>query len=86
MKVVEIDGSYGEGGGQIVRTACSLAAVAQKPCHILNIRQARRQPGLRPQHLASVHALAKLCGASLKGDEVDSREILFCPVKSSHVI
>jgi RNA 3'-terminal phosphate cyclase (GTP) len=79
MQVVEIDGSYGEGGGQIVRTACSLAAVTQKPCHIFNIRHARRQPGLRPQHLASVRALAQLCGASLTGGAVDSREILFVP-------
>jgi len=79
MKVVEIDGSYGEGGGQIVRTACSFAAVTQKPCHIFNIRSARRQPGLRPQHLASVHALAGLCAASLKGNAIDSRELFFSP-------
>jgi RNA 3'-phosphate cyclase len=79
MNAIEIDGSYGEGGGQIVRTACSLAAVAQKPCRIFNIRQARRQPGLRPQHLASVRALAQLCGARLEGDRVDSGELLFLP-------
>lgn len=79
MTVVQIDGSYGEGGGQIVRTACSFAAVTQNPCRIFNIRQARRQPGLRPQHLASVHALAQLCAASLEGDTIDSRELLFSP-------
>ncbi len=77
--MVEIDGSYGEGGGQIVRTACSLAALTQSRCRIFNIRQARRQPGLRPQHLASVRALAQLCGGQVEGDEIDSREILFQP-------
>ncbi len=79
MNAVEIDGSYGEGGGQIVRTACSLAALTRKPCRIFNIRQARRQPGLRPQHLASVRALAQLCEGRLEGDRVDSCELLFSP-------
>lgn len=79
MSVVEIDGSYGEGGGQIVRTACSFAALTQKPCRIINIRSARRQPGLRPQHLAGVRALARLCGGAVEGDAIDSRELVFSP-------
>lgn len=76
---VEIDGSYGEGGGQIVRTACSLAALTQKRCRIFNIRHARRVPGLRPQHVAGVRALAQLCGGRLHGDDIDSRDLLFIP-------
>jgi RNA 3'-phosphate cyclase len=79
MSVVEIDGSYGEGGGQIVRTACSFAALTQKRCHITNIRLARRLPGLRPQHVASVRALARICGGSLEGDAIGSRELAFSP-------
>jgi len=77
--MVEIDGSHGEGGGQIVRTACSLAAVTEKPCHIINIRLARREPGLRLQHLLGIRALAELCRGSLEGGEVGSREIVFHP-------
>ena len=76
---IEIDGSYGEGGGQIVRTACSFAAVTGKRCRIFNIRQARRTPGLQPQHLASVRALAQICSGQLHGDEIGSRELAFTP-------
>ena len=77
--MIEIDGAYGEGGGQIVRTACSLAAVTRQPSHIINIRQARRQPGLRLQHLLAIQALRQLCGGWLAGDKVGSRELTFRP-------
>jgi len=77
--MVQIDGSYGEGGGQIVRTACSLAAVTKKPCRIINIRQGRREPGLRLQHVLGLQALAKLCCGSLEGAEVGSGEVVFHP-------
>jgi RNA 3'-phosphate cyclase len=79
--MVHIDGSYGEGGGQIVRTACSLAAVSEEPCHIFNVRSARRVPGLRLQHLQGIRALAELCDGRLEGDEVGSREVIFHPRK-----
>lgn len=79
MGPIEIDGSYGEGGGQIVRTACCFAAVTRKACRVFNIRRARRVPGLRPQHLACVHALAQLCDARLEGGRVDSLELTFSP-------
>lgn len=79
MALIEIDGSYGEGGGQMVRTACCFGAVPQKPCRIYNIRQARRVPGLRPEHLACVRALAQLCDPRLEADRVDSRELIFAP-------
>jgi RNA 3'-phosphate cyclase len=77
--VIDIDGSYGEGGGQIVRTACSLAALTRQPCRIVNIRQVRREPGLRLQHLLAIQALKQLCGGSLIGDKVGSRDLTFRP-------
>ncbi|MCK4486170.1 MAG: hypothetical protein KAU38_05325 [Desulfobacterales bacterium] len=61
---MEIDGNYGEGGGQILRTALALAAILQRPVEIRNIRAGRKKPGLRPQHLMAVKALALLIPAS----------------------
>jgi RNA 3'-phosphate cyclase len=81
--VIEIDGAFGEGGGQIVRTACSLSALTGRAAHIVNIRQARREPGLRLQHLVAVRALAELCGGSVQGAEVGSRELVFRPGRVS---
>jgi len=74
-----IDGSHGEGGGQILRTALSLSAVSGRPFRIHNIRAGRREPGLRPQHLAAVRALAAICAASTEGDALGSRELTFEP-------
>jgi RNA 3'-terminal phosphate cyclase (ATP) len=77
--IIEIDGSYGEGGGQIVRTAVALSAVTRKPVRIKNIRQGRPKPGLAPQHAQAISALAKLCGAKINGIEPGSPEISFDP-------
>ena len=77
--MIDIDGSYGEGGGQIVRTATSLAAVTGKPCHIFNIRAGREKPGLMRQHLFGVRALRDLSEGRLEGDEIGSKEISFFP-------
>lgn len=77
--MIDIDGSYGEGGGQIVRTATSLAAVTGKPCRIFNIRAGREKPGLMRQHLFGVRALRDLSEGKLEGDEIGSKEILFFP-------
>jgi RNA 3'-phosphate cyclase len=79
--MIEVDGSHGEGGGQIVRTACSLAALSGTPCRIVNIRERRRKPGLMLQHLLAIRALAELCDASLAGDSIGSRELAFEPRK-----
>jgi len=81
IDIIEIDGSYLEGGGQIVRTATSLSAITQKPCRIFNIRANRPNPGLQAQHLYGLRALAKLCNAELKGDKLGSKEIVFIPKK-----
>ncbi|SOD42559.1 RNA 3'-terminal phosphate cyclase [Nitrosovibrio sp. Nv4] len=75
----DIDGSYGEGGGQLLRTSVALAAITGQPVHVYNIRAKRSNPGLAPQHLTAVKAVAALCGAEAEGLEVKSREISFRP-------
>jgi RNA 3'-terminal phosphate cyclase (ATP) len=65
--MLEIDGSHGEGGGQLVRMSCALAALTGKPITLVNVRARRDPPGLAPQHLAAVQAVAALCGAQTEG-------------------
>jgi len=77
--MIEIDGSYGSGGGQILRTACALSVISKKPCHIFQIRRGRPKPGLMPQHLLGIQALAQLCNGRLEGDYLGSEEIKFYP-------
>lgn len=79
--MIEIDGSYLEGGGQIIRTAVALSAITQKSIHIFNIRKGREKPGLRPQHLAGIRAAAKICDATAEGLNLKSMEIIFKPEK-----
>jgi RNA 3'-terminal phosphate cyclase (ATP) len=76
---IVLDGSAGEGGGQILRTALSLAAITGKPFSITRIRANRLKPGLRPQHREAARAVARLCDAALEGDEVGSSELRFRP-------
>ncbi len=77
--MLELDGGHGEGGGQIVRTACSLAALTGKPVRITAIRANRKQPGLKAQHVTAVRAAARLCAADLRGDAIGSSMLLFYP-------
>ena len=79
MNVTEVDGSMGEGGGQVLRTALALAAVTKTPVRVTNIRAQRRNPGMAAQHVAAVRALAELSSAEVKGVEVGSRVIDFVP-------
>jgi len=74
-----IDGSHGEGGGQILRTALTLSILAEEPVRIENIRANRSHPGLRPQHLTAVRAAAAVCNANLDGDELDSQTVTMVP-------
>jgi RNA 3'-terminal phosphate cyclase (ATP) len=62
-----------------VRYAVALAALLREPIRVINVRHSRTQPGLRPQHVASVRACAQLAGAVTDGVEVDSREFTFTP-------
>ncbi|EHP86947.1 RNA 3'-terminal phosphate cyclase [Methanotorris formicicus] len=80
---VVIDGSYLEGGGQIVRTAISLSALTQKPVKIINIRKKRKNKGLSHQHVACVKVVKKLCNADVDGLYVGSEELTFYPNKIS---
>lgn len=77
--MLEIDGSQGEGGGQILRSSLSLAVITGTPFRVLNVRAKRSKPGLRRQHLTAVRAAAEICGAQLRGDELHSREFYFTP-------
>ncbi|UZE94211.1 MAG: RNA 3'-terminal phosphate cyclase [Candidatus Pacearchaeota archaeon] len=80
-EVIEIDGSFGTGGGQIIRTAIAMSALTNKACRIKNVRAKREKPGLRPQHLTGVKAVAQLCQAKIKGADIGSRELVFMPSK-----
>ncbi len=77
--MLEIDGSMGEGGGQILRSALSLSVILGEPVRITRIRAKRPKPGLKPQHLTSVKALADISGAEVRGARVGSTEIEFVP-------
>ncbi len=77
--MLTIDGSYGEGGGQVLRTSLSLAAITGQAVRIERIRAGRKKPGLRPQHLTGVRAAAAICGARLDGDELGSQALTFVP-------
>jgi len=79
--LIEIDGSYGEGGGQILRTALSFSAVLKKPIHVHHIRAKRKNPGLQPQHLMAVESLSRMTEARTKGVKMGSDSITFIPQK-----
>lgn len=77
--MIHIDGSYGEGGGQILRSALALSIITGRPFVIDNIRAGRKKPGLRPQHRACVKAAAAISGAEVKGAEIGSLRLQFSP-------
>jgi len=74
-----IDGSQGEGGGQMLRSSLALSMATGRPFRMINIRAARPKPGLMRQHLTCVHAAAAICGATVAGAEIGSREVTFTP-------
>lgn len=79
MSFIEIDGSFGHGGGQLLRTSLSLSVLLRKPFHVTKIRANRPHGGLQHQHLACVQALAELSEAKVEGAELHSQELWFEP-------
>ena len=82
-KIIEIDGSLGEGGGQILRTSLALSLITGKPFHLRKIRAGRAKPGLAAQHLMSVKAAAEIGKAKLRGASLGSCDLVFEPGKVS---
>ena len=79
VAMLEIDGSHGEGGGQIFRTAVAVAAATGVDIRITGIRARRQQPGLAAQHVAAARCVGEMCGAQATGLEIGSREVVFRP-------
>ena len=79
MKAIELDGSTGEGGGQILRTALALSMCTGRPFQISNIRARRPRPGLMRQHLTCVQAAAAVCSATFEGAVPGSQALRFVP-------
>src|SRR5438477_11165741 len=77
--MLAIDGSFGEGGGQILRTALGLSLVTGQEFRIEKIRANRKKPGLQPQHLAAVRAAAMVGQAEVEGAEINSQNLIFRP-------
>ncbi|MEK7826057.1 MAG: RNA 3'-terminal phosphate cyclase, partial [Nitrospirota bacterium] len=78
-QTLKIDGRYGEGGGQILRSALALSSITKRPIEIHNIRKGRKNPGLQPQHLTSVLAAQKITSADISGAELGSQHLRFLP-------
>jgi RNA 3'-phosphate cyclase len=79
IPLIEIDGSLGEGGGQILRSSLALALVSGKPFRLFNIRASRPKPGLQAQHLTCVRAAATVGQATVRGASLGSRDLTFEP-------
>lgn len=77
--MITIDGSYGEGGGQILRTSLALSLVTGQPFTIENIRAGRKKPGLMRQHLTAVNAATQIGNAEVSGNRIGSQQIFFEP-------
>ena len=74
-----INGSHGEGGSALLRTAIAVSTLTSQPVRIHDVRGAMRKPGLTAEDLTTVHAFADCCGADLEGAEIQSSELKFRP-------
>ncbi len=79
MEYLKINGEYGEGGGQIIRSAITLSCITKQPIHLENIRKSRNNPGLKPQHITAINILKKIANAKVVGAELGSTEMKFIP-------
>lgn len=79
MAFLEIDGSFGEGGGQIVRTSIALSSILRKPIVIRNIRKGRKNSGLKPQHVTALKILKKICDADVDNVRIGATSLRFSP-------
>jgi len=79
MDFLKINGEHGEGGGQIIRSAITISCITKQPIHVENIRNNRKVPGLRPQHLTAINILKKISNAQVIGAEIGSTELKFIP-------
>jgi RNA 3'-terminal phosphate cyclase (ATP) len=77
--MISIDGSFGEGGGQILRSSLTMSLLTQTPFSITNLRAGRVNPGLRPQHLCAIEAAVKISGSQANGAVVNSKTLEFIP-------
>ncbi|MHC4916907.1 MAG: RNA 3'-terminal phosphate cyclase [Planctomycetota bacterium] len=80
--MLEIDGSMGEGGGQVLRSALALSCITGRPFRMTAIRGGRKKPGLAAQHQTCVRAAARISGAKVSGDEARSTELSFRPKRA----
>jgi len=78
-ELITIDGSMGEGGGQVLRTSVALSMTTGKPFRIINIRAGRKKGGLLRQHLTALKAAEEVCGAKVRGADIGSKDIIFEP-------
>jgi len=88
MNFLKINGEFGEGGGQIIRTAITLSCITKQPIIIENIRKNRKISGLRPQHITAIKILQKICDADVEGAKIGSTNLKFIPgdVKNCNLI
>ena len=77
--MLNIDGSLGEGGGQVLRSSLALSILTRQPFHLTNVRSRRNKPGLQPQHLKSVEAAAAICSGNIVGAALNSQDLVFEP-------
>jgi len=77
--MIAIDASFGEGGGQVLRSALALSVITRTPMQLTNIRARRPQPGLKPQHLKAVEAAAQISAARVEGATLGSQTLIFEP-------
>ena len=77
--MLEIDGAYGEGGGQILRNAVAFSILTNKPIKVINIRENRPNPGIKAQHYIAIKSIKDIFNAEVRGLEIGSVELIFKP-------